>query len=151
MDPWSDERYIEVAAPPDAVYRYLADFTSHLDWAEHVVDVERPAGGFVVGASFTIAGATVAHHRTVRITALQSPLRISFEVDAASGREQWEFLLLPAAQGHTTLARRVTLEPAGTVRWLLTQRRRAARLTEENRAGLERIKTAIEGSIRLEA
>lgn len=149
---WQDEQYIEVAAPPDAVYRYLADFTSQLDWAEHVVDVERPPAGFVVGAAFTTAGRTPEDHRTLRITALQPPMRIAWESDGGdAGHEQLEFLLLPAPKGRTSLARRVTVDAGGRLRRLLRGGRRIGRLTEENRACLERIKRAIEASIRLEA
>lgn len=148
---WQDEQYVEVAAPPDAVYRYLADFTSQLDWAEQVVDVERPAAGFVVGAAFTTAGRTPEDHRTLRITALQAPMRIAWESEGGQGVEQLEFLLLPASKGRTSLARRVSIDAGGRLRRLLGGRRRIERLTEENRACLDRIKRAIEASIRLEA
>lgn len=152
MQAWHDEQYTQIDAPPDAVYRYLADFTSHLDWADHVIDVERPEGGaFVVGAAFTMAGPNAEDHRTVRITALQAPMRIAWEAEGEHGTEQWEFLLLPAGKGRTTLARRVTLDPAGTLRWLLRLRRRAARMSAENEACVARIKAAVEASVRLEA
>mgnify|MGYP000984665006 CR=1 FL=1 len=149
--PWHDEQYVEVDAPPEAVYRYLADFSSRLDWADTVLDVEWPHGGFVVGAEFTTAGPAAADHRRLRITALQAPLRIAWDAEGGPGVEHWEFLLLPASRGRTTLARRVTLDPAGTVRWLLRQRRHAARLAEENRTGLDRLKSSIEAAVRLQA
>ncbi|MEZ4553676.1 MAG: SRPBCC family protein [Dehalococcoidia bacterium] len=145
---WQDEQLIEVDAPPDAVYRYLADFGSQVDWSERVVDVERPAAGFVVGATFTTAGRTPEDHRRLRITALQSPMRIAWQAGESRSREDWEFLLLPASKGRTSLARRVTVESGGRLRWLLVEKRRAERLAAENRAGLERIKLAVEASLR---
>jgi len=145
-----DEQYVEVAAPPDAVYRYLADFTSQMDWAEHVVDVERPAPGFVVGATFTTAGRTPEEHRRLLITALQPPMRIAWDSHGPRGVEQIEFLLLPASNGRTSLARRVTVEAGGRLRRLLGGRQRIDRLAEENRACLDRIKAAVEASVRLE-
>ncbi|MGE0228334.1 MAG: SRPBCC family protein [Dehalococcoidia bacterium] len=145
---WQHEQLIEVDAPPDAVYRYLADFGSQVDWSERVVDVERPAGGFVVGATFTTAGPATEDHRRLRITALQSPMRIAWEVGELRSREAWEFLLLPASKGRTSLARRVTIETGGRLRWLLGGKRRAERLAVENETALERIKLAIEASLR---
>lgn len=146
-----DEQYVELAAAPEAVYRYLADFTSQLDWADHVVDVERPAAGFVVGASFTTAGRTPADHRRLRITALQPPMRIAWEAEGPRGVEQLEFLLLPASDGRTSLARRVTVDAGGRLRRLLGGGARIDRLAEANRACLDRIKTAMEAAVPLDA
>jgi hypothetical protein len=150
MERWQDEQLIEVEAAPDAVYRYLADFGSLVDWTADVVDVERPAAGFVVGAAFTTAGRDAGAHRQLRITALQPPMRIAWESRGAGGIEEWEFLLLPAARGRTSLARRVSFARGGKVSWWLRGRKRAERLAEENRAGLERVKRAIEATVGLE-
>lgn len=149
MERWQDEQYVEVDAAPEVVFRYLADFGSQVDWAEGVVDVERPAGGFVVGAGFTTAGTSAEQHRQLRITALQSPMRIAWESRGPGGVEEWEFLLLPASGGRTSLARRVSTDRGSRLRRLLGGRRRVERLAEENRAGLERVKRAVEATTRL--
>ncbi len=146
MRPWQDEQHIEIAAPPDAIYRYLADFNSHVDWSAGVTRVDPPAGGrFVVGAEFTMAGAVPGETRTGRITALQAPMRIAWETTAERGLGQWEFLVIPVA-GATTLVQRSTLHPRNLLLWLLRDRKRARRLSIDNRTSLSRIKAIIEAS-----
>jgi uncharacterized membrane protein len=141
---WEHEQHIEIATPPDAVYRYLADFTSHLDWSGSVIAIEPPEGGkYVVGGEFVLTGPASRDTRRARVTALQAPMRIAWEASSARVSERWEFLLLPSAAG-TTLALRLSLRTHGTLRWLLRDRWRTRRVALEQRIWLERIKAILE-------
>jgi hypothetical protein len=144
MRPWHDEQHIEIAAPAETIYRYLADFGSHLDWSSGVVSVDLPPGGkFVVGAEFAINNATIQHGYSVKITALQVPMRVAWEASTMRALEQREFLIIPSA-GPTTLVHRLALQPRSTIMWRLRDRWSRGRLSAGHRAELVRIKAIVE-------
>jgi len=144
MRPWQDEQHIEIAAPAETIYRYLADFGSQLDWSAGVTSVVLPAGGrFVVGAEFGINHAASNDGYIARITALQAPMRIAWEVTSSRAFEQREFLVIPSA-GPSTLVHRLALLPRSALRWRLRDRWRRGRVSAEHRAELARIKAIIE-------
>lgn len=150
MKPWQDEQHIEIAAPPDAIYRYLADFTNHLAWSEVIVGIEPPADGFAVGSEFVLLGASPGDRRAARVIALQAPMRIAWHAQADHSLEEWEFLILPSASG-TTLALKLTLQPSGRLRWLVRDRRRAKRSAARNAVSLAMIKAILEDGGDIEA
>lgn len=146
MGPWQDEQYIEVAAPTDMVFRYLADFEAHPAWSEAVLSVETPAGGdYSVGAEFGLVGAG-GKRRAARVTALQAPMRIAWAATSDDADEEWEFIVLPA-KGATTLGLRLTVQPRKALSWLLRSRWRTADLAERNRTSLAMIKAILEASL----
>jgi hypothetical protein len=80
-----------------------------------------------------------------RVTALQAPMRIAWDVTSRRGVEQREFLIIPSA-GPTTLVQRLTLQPRNVLLWRLRDRWRKGRMSLEHRAELARIKAVVEGS-----
>jgi hypothetical protein len=144
MRPWHDEHHIEIAAPAEVIYRYLADFGSHLDWSSGVTSVDLPAGGtFVVGAEFDINNAAVEHGYSVKITALQAPMRVAWDASTPRALEQREFLIIPSA-GPTTLVHRLALQPRSTLRWRLRDRWRRHQVSSAHYEELGRIKAIVE-------
>jgi len=144
MTPWLDEQHIEIAAAPEVIYRYLADFNRHPGWSLSVTRVEPPAGGkFIVGAEFAMSGAAPGETWACRVMALQAPMRIAWEARGKHTLEQWEFLIVPSASA-TTLALRLALRPDSRLRWVFRDRRGARRISAENRACLSRIKAILE-------
>ncbi len=124
MTPWLDEQHIEIAAAPEVIYRYLADFNRHPGWSLSVTRVEPPAGGkFIVGAEFAMSGAAPGETWACRVMALQAPMRIAWEARGKHALEQWEFLIVPSARA-TTLAQRLTVHPRNAVLWPFRDRRR---------------------------
>jgi hypothetical protein len=50
---WEHEASIDIAAPPDEVYLYLADFGRHAEWSMSVATLEQLTPGPVgVGTEF---------------------------------------------------------------------------------------------------
>lgn len=148
MKPWQDEQHIEIAAPPDAIYRYLADFANHLAWSETLVSIESPSDGrLVAGAELVFVGSRPEDRRAVRVTALQAPMRVAWRSKAAHTLEEWEFLIMPASASTTTLALKQTLEPQRRLRWLARDRWRTKRLAMQNAISLAMIKAILEADV----
>ena len=145
MKPWQDEQHIEIAAPPDVIYRYLADFANHLAWSETLTGIEPPPEArFVAGAEFAFLGERPEDRREVRVTALQAPMRVAWRSSTARAVEEWEFLIMPSSAATTTLAVRQTLEPRQRARWLARDRWRTKELARQNAVSLAMIKAIIE-------
>jgi hypothetical protein len=144
MRPWHDEQHIEIGAPAEAIYRYLADFGSQLDWSSGVTSVDLPPGGhFVVGAEFQVNNAHVQHGCSVKITALQAPMRVAWDTTTPRAFQQREFLIIPSA-GPTTLVHKLALQPRSALRWRLRDRWRRSRISSAHRAELAQIKAIVE-------
>jgi hypothetical protein len=144
LEPWQDEQHVEIAAPPDAIYRYLADLSNHPAWSETVVGIEPPAGeGFAVGSEFALLGERPGDRRVARVTALQAPMRVAWHVQSSRASEDWEFLILPSGSA-TTLALKLTVAPRRWVRWLAHDRWRTKEMAERNALILAMIKAILE-------
>jgi hypothetical protein len=144
LKPWQDEQHVEIAAPADAIYRYLADLSNHPAWSETVVGIEPPAGeGFAVGSEFALLGERPGERRAARVTALQAPMRVAWRAQSSRASEDWEFLILPSGPA-TTLALKLTVVPRRWVRWLARDRRRTKEMAERNAVSLAMIKAILE-------
>jgi len=142
---WKNEVSVDIAAPMDQVYRYLADFTRHSEWSMSVATIEQVTPGSVgVGTEFK-ASETLPQKLVsfARITALDAPTRVAWEsTDYRVFRTNWEFLL-SAQNGGTHLIQRVTFYPIGLFgRIILLMRKR--QVPPENLKSLNRIKEIME-------
>ena len=142
---WKNEVSVDIAAPMDKVYRYLADFTRHSEWSMSVATIEQVTPGPVgVGTEFKASEIIPAKLVSfARITALDAPTRVTWEsTDHRIFRTNWEFGL-SAQNGGTHLVQRVTFYPIGLLGpILLLMRKRQA--PPENLKSLNRIKEILE-------
>jgi uncharacterized protein YndB with AHSA1/START domain len=110
---WEHEESIDIAAPPDQVYAYLADFARHSEWSMSVTALEQVTPGAVgVGTEFKSSESLPQEFVSfARITALDAPARVAWEsTDHQVFRTSWEFITSPKAGG-THLVQRVTFYP----------------------------------------
>jgi uncharacterized membrane protein len=144
---WECETSVEIAAPMDQVYSYLADFRRHADWASGLAEIEPISNGHLgVGSEFkaveTIPGTFVSYSR---VTALEPPRRIAWEAwDGRVMRTTWAFELAPV-EGGTRLVQRCGFEPTNLLGRLALNLMRKGRVPRENQQSLERIKAILEG------
>ena len=149
---WQSEVSIEIHTPVSEVYRYLADFPRHLEWAYARMSYLKPVtpGPIEVGSEFDAAETqpfrAVTHSR---ITALERLSRIAWHAWFSKGSAfDWEFLL-SEHDGGTHLVQRATWHTAVVFRmltWPLILLRRR-QMPIENRLSLERIKANLEGGV----
>jgi uncharacterized protein YndB with AHSA1/START domain len=142
---WKTEVSVDIAAPAEKVYGYLADFTKHSEWSMSVAAIEQVTPGAVgVGTEFKASEMIPAKFVSfARITALDAPRLVAWEsTDHKIFRTNWEFVL-SAQNGGTHLVQRVTFYPLGLLGPILMQvRKRQA--TPENLKSLQRIKANLE-------
>jgi uncharacterized protein YndB with AHSA1/START domain len=142
---WKNEVSIDIAAPVEQVYRYLADFTRHSEWSMSVAKIEQvtpgPVGvGTELKASETIPQELVSF---ARITALDEPTRVAWEsTDHQVFRTNWEMILSPQ-NGGTHLVQRVTFHPIGELGQKILLMRKQ-QVPPENLKSLNRIKETFE-------
>ncbi len=143
---WEHEESIDIDAPPDEVYRYLADFGRHAEWSMSVAVLEQVTPGPVgVGTEFK-ASETLPQELVsfARITALEAPSLIGWEsTDHQVFRTRWSFALSPR-NGGTHLVQRVRFEPIGTLGEQILLMRKE-QVPAENQQSLIRMKEILEG------
>lgn len=142
---WQNQVSIDLAAPPEKVFHYLADFTRHGEWSMSVTKLEKITPGPIkVGTEFV-------SHETIpiefdsyaQIKALDEPARIAWEsTDHKVFRTNWEFEISPVTGG-THLIQRVTFHAISEFgNQFLPER--ANVVQEENLASLNRLKAILE-------
>ena len=150
---WQSEVSIDIDVPVSEVYRYLADFPRHQEWAYARMAYLKQVtpGPIQVGSEFdaaeTVPFQAVTHSR---ITALEPGSRVAWHAWWSRGSAfDWEFVLSESDGGarlvlrtawHTALLFRVLSWP------LVLLRRR--QMPVENRRSLERIKANLEEGVR---
>lgn len=143
---WENEVSIDIAAPPDEVYRYLADFGRHAEWSMSVAVMEQVTPGPVgLGTEFK-ASETLPQElvSVARITALEAPALIGWEsTDYQVFRTRWSFAL-SQRNGGTHLVQRVRFEPIGLLGEQILLMRKE-QVPAENQQSLGRIKDILEG------
>ena len=143
---WENAVSVDIAAPIEDVYGYLADFRRHAEWSYGVAEVEPSASANAgVGSEFK-ASETAPFKLTTfsRITALEPPSRIAW--DASDGRHmsvQWSFELRPM-DGATRLVERSRWQPTSLLGTIMLNLMRKRQVPKENRQSLERIKAILE-------
>jgi uncharacterized protein YndB with AHSA1/START domain len=142
---WKNEVSIDIAAAPEKVFRYLADFARHSEWSMSVTALEQITPGPVgVGTEFKSSETLPQEFVSfAQITALEMPTRVAWEsTDHQVFRTNWEFEISPNAGG-THLVQRVTFYPISSFgsEFLLI---RNLQVEPENIQSLERIKQILE-------
>ena len=142
---WKNEVSIDIAAVPEKVFRYLADFSRHAEWSMSVAQIEQVTPGPPgVGTEFK-ASETLPQELTTfaRITALEPPTRIAWEsTDHHVFRTNWEFEIRPNADG-THLTQRVTFNTLSSAAEPILLMRQT-QVPPENLKSLGRIKQILE-------
>jgi len=142
---WKYEVSVDIAAPTDKVYRYLADFTRHSEWSMSVATIEQVKPG-PVGVGTEFKASEIIPTKLVsfaRITTLDAPTRVAWEsTDHRIFRTNWEFVL-SAQKGGTHLTQRVTFYALGWLGPILLQLRKR-QAPSENLKSLKRIKEILE-------
>ena len=142
---WKNEVSIDIAAPPEKVFRYLADFSRHREWSMSVGTIEQVTPGQVAVGSEFKASETIPQNFAsfARITALDAPTRVAWEsTDHKVFRTNWEMEISPNASG-THLVQRVTFHGIslfGRVFLLIRKRQ----VEPENLKSLNRLKAILE-------
>lgn len=140
------ETRIDINAPIDHVYAYLADFTRHGEWSRSVTRLEQLTEGSIrVGTEFraseTIPGRFYSY---TRVTALEPPHHLAWaSTDRRVLKTEWVFDLSPTAHG-TLLTQRARFEGLHLPGRLILRFMRQPNIANENRASLERIKAILE-------
>ena len=144
---WEYETSIDIAASPDDVYRYLADFWRHAEWSMSVAKLEQVTPGPVgVGTEFK-ASETLPQELVsfARITALEKPILVGWEsTDYQVFRTRWT-MALSGRNGGTHLVQSVHFEPLGTLGEQILLMRKE-QVPAENQQSLERMKNILEGN-----
>jgi uncharacterized membrane protein len=144
---------IDIAAPVERVYDYLADFPRHQEWSLSVAELEQTSGtGTVVGAEFkaseTLPGKFVSYSR---ITSLERPRHIAWQSwDGRTFHVNWSFDLSPSVGGGTRLIQRSQVTPDGLFGRIMLALMRKRQMPKENRQSMERIKELIESGKAIE-
>lgn len=101
---------VDINAPPEKVYGYVVDISRHPEWGmdDDDMKVDGPAGPATVGATYAAEGTLQGKRNpsTVRVTELDPPHRIEFEVEDSSGRIGHVFTFEPAG-GSTRVTRQM--------------------------------------------
>lgn len=76
---WSNEVSIDIAAAPEKVFRYLADFARHGEWSMSVTALEQITPGPIgVGTEFKSSETLPQEFVSfAKITALDAPTRVA--------------------------------------------------------------------------
>lgn len=142
---WKNEVSIDITAPVDRVYRYLADFTRHSEWSMSVAKIEQVTPGPVaVGTEFKSSESIPQEFVSfAKITALDEPTRVAWEsTDHQVFRTNWELEISPIAGG-THLVQRVTFHAISAFGNEFLPMRQT-QVEPENLASLNRLKAILE-------
>ncbi|HEX7587309.1 MAG TPA: SRPBCC family protein [Anaerolineae bacterium] len=142
---WDNEVTIDIAAPIEKVYQYLADLRRHSEWSMSASKIEQMTPGEIgVGTEFKASEELPQKLESfARMTALDAPTRIAWEsTDYQVFRTNWE-IVLSAQNGGTHLVQRVTFHTLGALGDTILEMRKL-QVPSENLASLNRMKVILE-------
>ena len=102
---------VQVAAPPDRAYAYVADLSRHGEWGsqadEMTIKPDQP-GDPAVGKTYSADGILLGKHNAskVTITELEPPRRVEFEYEDSRGTGGHVFTFTPQ-DGGTLITRQI--------------------------------------------
>jgi uncharacterized protein YndB with AHSA1/START domain len=136
---------VVIAAEPQRVFDYLADFTRHPEWAGDELVVEAlDTGPARLGSRFRSAGRQMGlRHDVVLVTRYEPPWCLEYESDGDEGRFRNAFELSPAPGGTRLSKTFESLQTRGLAR--LAQLLYPLWGRPTMRRDLARIKARIEG------
>lgn len=143
---WESEVSTDIAAPAEAVYRYLCDFERHKEWSLGVAELEPLTNGpLSVGKEFKASETTPFKFTSfARVTTLEPPQRIAWEAwDNRVMKVEWAMEISPR-NGATHLVERSRWQPTNLLGRIIFNLMRKRRIPGENQQSLERLKTILE-------
>ena len=143
---WETETSIDIAAPVETVYEYLADFSRHPEWSTGVAELDPVGEGSVaVGTEFQATEVVPGRVTTyTRITALEPGQRIAWESwDGRMLKVEWAFEL-SSQNGRTHLVQRAQVEPTSLMGRIILTIMRKRQMPKENAQSLGQIKANLE-------
>jgi hypothetical protein len=144
---WSSTVSMEIHAPPDAIFAYLADFTRHGEWSNiGSIKLVRGENG-QVGAEYEATENIPVEMTTfARITEIDPPRVIVWEAtDKKVFRTNWTFEIQPLGEG-ARLVQSVTFHPLTPEANEILNVYRVPYVEGENLKSLEAIKARLEKS-----
>lgn len=142
---WSNSVSIDIHAPPETIFAYLADFTRHAEWS-NVVRIKLVSGEpGRVGSEYEAFENIPAEITTfARISELDPPRRIGWEAtDKRVFRTTWRFEIEPVGKA-SRLTQSVTFYPLTMFANLILYIFRVPFVQKENLQSLERVKSRLE-------
>lgn len=143
---WSNTVSIDIHAPPETIFAYLADFTRHAEWSSNVKSIKLVAGETgKVGAEYeSIEDIPRPMSTFARITGLRAPNLIAWEsTDKRVFKTNWRIEIEPHGEdSHVTQS--VTFQPLNLFAYVILYVFRVPVVAKENRASLGRIKSILE-------
>ena len=143
---WKTETAIDIAAPVETVYQYLADFSRHPEWSTGLEKVTPVGNGsFAVGSELEATETIPARFTSrTRIIGLEPGRRIAWESwDGRTMKVQWAFEL-SARNGSTYLVQRAQIETTSLMGRVILAAIRKRQMPKENAQSLARIKAKLE-------
>lgn len=143
---WKTEAAIDIAAPVETVYEYLADFWRHPQWSTGLEEVVPMGNGpTAVGMEFQATEEVPMHFTShTRITTLEPGRRIAWESwDGRTFKVKWAFEL-SGRNDSTHLIQRAHVEPTSLMGRILLAAMRKRQIPRENAQSLARIKAKLE-------
>ncbi|MGH2562608.1 MAG: SRPBCC family protein [Thermomicrobiales bacterium] len=144
---WESEVSIDVAAPIDQVFSYLAEFPRHTEWSRGATEITPVAnsGPLGVGSEFEARESLPSKFTSyTRITAVDPPRHVAWDsTDRRMMRVAWSFELSPRESG-THLIQRSRWQPTNILGRVVFTVIRKRQIPKENRQSLERIKAILE-------
>jgi uncharacterized protein YndB with AHSA1/START domain len=132
---------VDITAPPEIVYQYLADFRRHPEWSHGLAALEPSDGdAHEVGAEFAATERVPQRFTSfARITALEPARRIAWDAWVPRlMRVEWEIELSPVGDG-TRVVQRCRFYPQSLLARALLALVRHRQIPAENRRSLERL------------
>jgi polyketide cyclase/dehydrase/lipid transport protein len=133
-----------VAAAPEKVFAYVADFKRHPEWSSHGLEVTVPDGALAIGTSIqTSAHQFGKQNDVITVTELEPGTRVGFETKGKAGVVRHWFAVGPASGGAMLEKGVEFVKPSVASRLAMP----GIRLNVPRMLGkdLERIKARIEG------
>jgi uncharacterized protein YndB with AHSA1/START domain len=135
---------IHIAAKPEAVFDYVADFSRHPEWAHENIEVEPLLDAAESGGKFSFTVHFMGTSRgELRVLESVRPRRLRYEAEDASSLYEWTFDIEPEGGGSRLAHSLVRKEEMAVVRaiqplmWNYVGRRMVA-------GGLANIKARVE-------
>jgi uncharacterized protein YndB with AHSA1/START domain len=144
---WTSEVRIDIEAPAEDVYRYLADFARHREWSSATITELRQLTPGPVGVGTEFEAAETRPSKVVtysRITALEPSHRIAWHSWFKKLMSaDWEFEIIATGAG-SRLVQRSRWQPGNPGMEVFHRVVRRRRIPVENQHSLERIKRTLE-------
>jgi len=139
------QRQIEVNAPAEKVFGYVADIPRHVEWAGHKLQITPDAAGPVAaGSTFTCVGQQMGtHHGKVTVTDLAPNTRLVYESDDDTGHFR-HFFLLTEEGGATKVIKGVEPGPRSPLFKIMLPLLKATVIPRGLEGDLKRIKAKLE-------